>query len=266
MTPHIKQGIVMHLTLLGLLLNPVGSGLQAETVEFNGNLFWVYHYDPAKEKLELFLGEPQGKPNTFTGLEKRLNAQGRQLKFAMNSGIFEGTFFPSGLHISEGKTITKLNLKDFKKTREGELTPNFFLKPNGVFFLRKDGSAAVVESLRYSQLSESPVLATQSGPMLVGEGKIHPVLTKDSTSKRYRNGVGVTKDGKIIFACSHLNVETGMSNLYNFAAFFRDKLGCPNALYLDGDISYIFIRGETPALRETNWFSGILAVTEEKKK
>ncbi len=257
--------MMRHLTLFGLLFFLLPLALRAEKVEFKGVLFYVYRFDPAEEKLELFLGDPPGIPNEFPLLEKRLNAKGRQLRFAMNSGIFEPSFFPSGLHISEGKTIVKLNLTNFKKTKESLYTPNFWLKPNGVFFLRKDGTAAVVESHQYATLKESPILAVQSGPMLVDGGRIHPVLTEDSTSRRHRNGVGVTKDGKIIFACTHSDRKTGIINLYNTAAFFRDKLGCPNVLYLDGDISYIYIRGETPAIERTNLFSGILAVTEPKK-
>jgi uncharacterized protein YigE (DUF2233 family) len=48
--------------------------------------------------------------------------------------------------------------------------------------------------------------------------------------------------------------------LYGFAELFRDKLGCPSALYLDGDISHIYIRDVTGELPDTNWFSGILAI------
>lgn len=257
--------MMRHLTLFGLLFFLSQLLCRAETIEFKGVLFYVYRFDPAKEKLELFLGDPPGAPNEFPLLEKRLNSKGRQLRFALNSGIFEPSFFGSGLHISEGKTITKLNLTDFKKTKESLYTPNFWLKPNGVFFLRKDGTAAVVESHKYATLKENPILAVQSGPMLVGGGRIHPVLTEDSTSRRHRNGVGVTKDGKIIFACTYQDPKKGIINLYNTAAFFRDKLGCPNVLYLDGDISYIYIRGETPALKRSNLFAGILAVTEPKK-
>lgn len=131
-------------TLFGLLIFLLPLLCRAETVEFKGVLFYVYRFDPAKEKLEIFLGDPPGQPDTSPKLEKRLNAKGRQLRFAVNAGIFEPTFLPSGLHISEGKTMVKLNLTDFKKTKESLYTPNFWLKPNGVFFLRKDGTAAVV--------------------------------------------------------------------------------------------------------------------------
>ncbi|MAS92096.1 MAG: hypothetical protein CMO55_02775 [Verrucomicrobiales bacterium] len=245
------------------LLFLLASTVYADTITHQGADFFVYRLDPKKEKLELYLGEKKGKPNTFPQLQERLTKQGKKLKFAMNSGIFEGTFLPTGLHIAEGKTVTKLNLDDFKKEREGQFTPNFFLKPNGVFFLRKDGTAGVLESGKYATSGEKPVLATQSGPLLVENGTIHPVLEASSTSRRTRNGVGVASDGTIILVCSDWSGrDTGESNLYHFAELFRDKLDCKNALYLDGDISYVYIEGETPPIRESNWFAGILAITE----
>ncbi len=238
------------------------SAAEAEVIEHGGVAFHVYRLDPAKEKLELHLSAKKGEPNTFPKLAEKVKSQGRDLKFAMNAGIFEPTFRPSGLHISEGRTLKALNLNDFVKEREGQFTPNFFLKPNGVFYLLEDGTAVVSESDRYSRLAVKPHLATQSGPLLVNRGEIHPVFGKDSTSKKIRNGVGVTKDGEVVFVCSVLDQKLGLTNFYNFATLFRDKLDCPDALYLDGVISYIYIKGETPPIRETNWFAGILAITE----
>lgn len=237
--------------------------LRADTVTHEGTTYYVYEHDPAAEKLELWLPEQRGKPNTFPQVAARAKALGRKLTFAMNAGIYEPGFLPSGLHISEGKVVRKLNTDDYEKTREGELTPNFFLKPNGVFLLHDDGRAAVLEtSVMAKSKGPAPRLATQSGPLLVQDGRIHPVLNPGSTSTRYRNGVGVTGDGRIFFACSVRDPETGLSNLHHFASLFRDKLDCPDALYLDGDLSYVFIDGETPPIAETNWFAGIFVVTE----
>ena len=244
-----------------LLLLSLNTSAEAETVEHAGTAFHIYRVGE-DENVELHLAEKNGEPNTFPKLETRLKTQGRRLKFAINSGIFEGNFLPSGLHIAEGKTITRLNLDDFVKRSEGEFTPNFFLKPNGVFIIRPDRTAAIFESHHYATLEEQPILATQSGPLLVRDGTIHPILTADSTSRRYRNGVGIGKNGEIIFVCSVLDRELGMSNLYHFAELFRDRLDCRNALYLDGDISYVYIRNETGPIRETNWFAGIIAITE----
>ncbi len=44
--------------------------------------------------------------------------------------------------------------------------------------------------------------ATQSGPLLVHGGDIHPDFNANSTNKKIRSGVGVTKDGLVIFAIS----------------------------------------------------------------
>lgn len=251
-----------HLTLFILATTILHGALRSETIEHAGTRYWIQRVDPGKDKLELHLSAKPGEPNTFPKLEARLAAQGRRLRFAMNSGIFEGNFMPSGLHIAGGTIITPLNLQDYVKTSEGDLTPNFFLKPNGVFFIRGNGTAAIAESARYATLGEKPVLATQSGPLLVQAGTIHPVLQRDSTSKRYRNGVGVTRSGGVVLVCSVLERETGMSNLYHFAELFRDRLDCPDALYLDGDISYVYIRDLTGPIEQTNFFAGILAITE----
>lgn len=235
---------------------------ETEVVEHGGASFVIYRVDTQSERIELHLGEKPGEPNTFPKLEARLQKQGRSLKFAMNSGIFEGTFLPTGLHVADGKEVTRLNLDDFVKTAESLVTPNFFLKPNGVFFIRANGSSAIIESHRYAEHKESPLLATQSGPLLVEDGRIHPALTADSTNRKFRNGVGVGRDGMVVFACSLLEPERGKSNLYRFAELFRDRLGCPNALYLDGEISCIYVRDSTGPIEETNFFAGILAITE----
>ena len=124
--------MVRHLTLLCLLAIAFPGVTGAETMEHAGTTYWIYRVAPGKEKIELHLSEKAGVPHTFPKLEERLRGEGRRLKFAMNAGIFEGNFCASGLHIAEGETITPLNLDDFVKRSEGELTPNFFLKPNGV--------------------------------------------------------------------------------------------------------------------------------------
>ncbi len=256
----IQQGVIVVLTLLfqfGLA--------HAETIEHKGATFWVYRLDLKKGTLQLFLAEEKGKPQTFKDLEARLNKQGKQLKLALNSGIYEPTFLFTGLHISERKTIVPLTLRDYFKKRPDENTPNVFLKPNGVFFIRPDKTAGVLESHAYAKSGEKPILATQSGPMLLGDGRIHPAFNEPSKSRLIRNGVGVTKDGTVILVCSDRTPNKGQINLYGFAELFRDKLNCPNALYLDGDISHYFQRNVTGPIPDTNWFAGILAIVEEKK-
>src|SRR5690606_41658138 len=77
--------------------------------------------------------------------------------------------------------------------------------------------------------------ATQSGPMLLIDGEMHPRFAEDGTSRLMRNGVGVRDDARAYFVISAGFVSFGRS-----ARFFRDELGCPNALYLDGSVSSLW--------------------------
>ncbi len=149
-----------------------------------------------------------------------------------NGGMFHPQGIPVGLFQSDSIQVQRLNLT----AGHG----NFFLQPNGVFYITKDQKAGVLEShifLDSIYNKETPLhLATQSGPMLIIDGKFHPKFNKNSPNKYIRSGVGVTDGQKIIFIISEEVV-----NLYTFAKMFRDK-GCKNALYLDGAISSMYIR------------------------
>ena len=237
----------------------------AETIEFRGAKFYVHRVDPKTEKIELFWIRQSARVSpTFQTLEQQLDRNGKRLRFAMNGGMYDTGFVPTGLFISEGETFIGLDLKDAPEKTPSGFTPNFYLKPNGVFFVRPDGSAAVMESSRLKTSGERPRIATQSGPLLLAGGKIHPVFEEDSTSRLLRNGVGIDSRGRVVFACSYRKPpEAGRINLWGFSALFRDRLDCRDALYLDGDISTIFIRGEThQEVPVTNFFGPILAVTE----
>ena len=176
------------------------------------------------DTLKLFLRDDRGRPlKSFAGLERLLQARGQKLLFAMNAGIYQPDLSPVGLCMAEGKQLAPLNLKDGNG--------NFFLKPNGVFLVM-DGRALVVESSKYPALTGNVSLATQSGPLLVAGGQIHPKFNAASTSRLIRNGVGVKASGEAVFAIT----EDPMS-FSEFAKLFRDQLKCPDALYLDGAIS-----------------------------
>ena len=56
-----------------------------------------------------------------------------------------------------------------------------------------------------------------------------PAFIVGSTDLNQRNGVGVCKPNEVSFVISEDDV-----NFETFARFFRDKLGCANALFLDG--------------------------------
>jgi len=203
---------------LGLLLNlPAAAAAQSYT---------VVRVDTRSERIELFLRDERGAPYLrFARLAEWLEASHRRLRFAMNAGMYEPDFSPVGLFVADGRQLAPLNLADGKG--------NFYLKPNGIFLIDEAGPR-IVESSKYPAVAKGVRLATQSGPLLVEGGAIHPGFDPDSSSRHLRNGVGVAGHD-VYFVISEKPVT-----FHEMALYFRDVLHCPDALYLDGAISSIW--------------------------
>jgi uncharacterized protein YigE (DUF2233 family) len=198
-----------------------------EDVTFDGASFTVCAIDPASEDVRLFLYDANGAPYTsFRAVEGALATRGEALGIAMNAGMYHPDRSPVGLFVQEGQEYGRL------VTSAGP--GNFGLLPNGVLCLDA-GRAEIVESRAYEARSRSCRDATQSGPMLVIEGELHPRFLPASDSANIRNGAGVDPDGTLWFAISNEEV-----NFHTFARLFRDRLGTPNALYLDGSVSRLY--------------------------
>ena len=191
-----------------------------KTLRFEATDFVACTVDPAVQQIGMFLRTADGLP--YGSLES-FAADGPDVVFAMNAGMFLPDGMPQGLYIEAGQTVAPL------VTRDGGNT-NFYLKPNGVFAVT-DHSASVVTTDDFRPTPDTSY-ATQSGPMLVIKGALHPKFSENGTSLYVRNGVGVRADGKVVFAISLSEISFG-----RFARLFRDALECPNALYLDGFIS-----------------------------
>ena len=183
--------------------------------------------DPGKGKVE-FIAAGRDEPSIrqFADLERHLGARAERVAFAMNAGMYDEEGRPIGLSIVEGKQKHAIN----RKKGGG----NFHLMPNGVFQVRKDGSAEIVTSKAWLP---SPTIrfASQSGPMLVIDGKIHPAFEPDGTSRYVRNGVGIAPSGRPLFVISEGPISFG-----KFARFFRDGLKARNALFFDGAVSALW--------------------------
>jgi uncharacterized protein YigE (DUF2233 family) len=223
--------------------------MTARELSFAGATFTVATVDPAHDDLHLLWKDAKGQRfGSLERVEAWATAQKKQLLLATNAGIFAPGYVPLGLHVSEGKTLVKLN--------QWHGGGNFFLAPNGVFAVLGK-RAGVWETGAFSRLNVKPRLATQSGPLLVQRGKLHPKFTKGSANRNFRNGVGATKDGKAVFVLSQFPV-----NFHDFARLFRDVLSCPNALYLDGAISGMLCPSTNCKSLGSNDFAGILAVVK----
>ncbi len=165
----------------------------------------------------------------------------------MNGGMFKKDHSPVGLYIEDQKMRIPLDTS----SADG----NFYLKPNGVFYIRTDNKAIICKTADFKNTGKIK-MATQSGPMLVINGEIHPAFKQNSKNLNIRNGVGILPDHKIIFAMSKEPVS-----FYHFASYFKNS-GCKNALYLDGSVSRAY-------LPEQNWiqtdgdFGVIIGVTDK---
>jgi uncharacterized protein YigE (DUF2233 family) len=146
--------------------------------------------------------------------------------FAINAGMYRTDFSPMGLHIENGEELRPVDTATIDGT--ARQIPNFYKKPNGVFFFGEKG-AGILPTEDFLDEQPDARFATQSGPMLVVENELHPALIPGSADTTRRSGVGVCDDGQVRFAISEDRV-----NFHDFARLFRDHLLCPNALFLDG--------------------------------
>lgn len=209
-----------------LLLAPVAAqAADCRDISFDGASYTVCEVTTADD-LRLFHSGPDGAYGSFRSLNDSLSAQGQTLGFAMNAGMYHRDLSPVGLYIEEGVEHSGIVTSDGPG--------NFGLLPNGVFCIGE--TFRVIESRAFKKNRPDCRFATQSGPMLVIDGALHPKFLPGSDSFYIRNGVGVSDDGsRAVFAISNAPV-----NFHAFARLFRDELQLPNALYFDGNISRLY--------------------------
>ena len=221
------------LTLLCLVSPGTARGEPCRNESFEGASYIVCSFDLTKDDLRIYWRGDDGKPyRTFAALAAKLKAKGKTLQFAMNGGMYQDNYRPVGLYIENRRELTPANTAML--TGAPSQIPNFYKKPNGVFYIG-DGIAGVAETGQFIADRPKADFATQSGPMLVIDGAIHPAFIVNSTDRKPRNGVGVSSPTAV-----HFVITKGRVSFYDFARFFRDGLGCRNALFLDG--------GEAPGL------------------
>jgi uncharacterized protein YigE (DUF2233 family) len=220
---------MLRLALAAALLAFPALAADCRDLAFDGASYTACRIDPGTEDVRLWLRDGEGRIlGTFDRVNERLAAEGLTLGIAMNAGMYHDDRSPVGLYVEDGTGETAI------VTREGP--GNFGMLPNGVLCLG-DGTAAVLESRRFAEDRPACRFATQSGPMLVIDGALHPRFIPGSDFLNIRNGAGVAPDGTLWLAISNEPV-----NFHDFARLFRDELGTPNALYLDGSVSRLYRR------------------------
>ena len=227
------------IALLTLCLFPLSLAAEPKSGEgcykqsYEGAGYAICIFDPKTSDIRLFSKDKDGHNyGHFGAVNRDLAKRGQRLSFAMNGGMYHKDRSPVGGYIEGGKERQPMN----SNAGPG----NFHMLPNGVFWTAQSkyggGAGAYVASTQYfTEGAHGIVHATQSGPMLVIDGKLHPKFRKGSDSLRLRNGVGTLSDGRLAFVISDKRV-----NFYDFASLFKDHLGSKSALYLDGTISRLY--------------------------
>ena len=214
--------------LLGLMVAAPAGAVTCEGAEDAGNRYTVCTVDAAQETLRTFLYDPEGVPwGQFGTLDAALSEDGKRLAFAMNAGMYHEDRDPVGYYVEDGEEAMQV----VSNAGPG----NFGLLPNGLLCIRDD-RADVIETRAFLRRKPECDYATQSGPMLVIDGALHPRFFADSDSRYVRNGVGTSDDGtRAVFVISE-NAVT----FHDFASFFRDTLEIDQALFLDGNVSRLY--------------------------
>jgi uncharacterized protein YigE (DUF2233 family) len=194
---------------------------------FEGDAFIVCRYRPETDELRLVWAGRNGKPlGSLPALKAHLGKDSRRVLFAMNAGMYDPARRPVGLFVQDTRLVQPLNRKDGRG--------NFFMKPNGVFWVEAAGLAHLDETDTYAHDPGLPMWATQSGPMLVTAREVNPRIMPNGASRYVRNAVGVTYTGAF-FVISRRPISLG-----RLARFMRDELSCLDALYLDGAVSSLW--------------------------
>jgi len=215
------------LSLLIVVIGLIGIVAFAQIKNENDNNILSHKVDLKKQDLKFYWKNEKGENfENFKSLNNWLNAKSEILIFAMNGGMYKKDFSPQGLFIENGIVKSKI---DTLQNGYG----NFYMQPNGIFYITNENKGFVCKTTDFR--NENIKYATQSGPLLLIDGKIHHKFREGSKNLNIRNGVGILPNGQLLFAMSKQKI-----NFYDFANYFK-SLGCKNALYLDGFVSKTYL-------------------------
>jgi uncharacterized protein YigE (DUF2233 family) len=198
-----------------------------DSIRFEGSDFTACRYDARRNEIALAFDDSSGALRGFDRLKSKLGPRAGRLLFAMNAGMYDERGMPIGLYVEDGRERHPISRRDGPG--------NFHMKPNGVFAVDSDGGVSIVTSDAWPVPRRKFRWATQSGPMLVVAGKLHPLIQPNGQSLYVRNAVGTAGGKTAWFVISDSPVSFG-----RLARLLRDRLGCRDALYLDGAVSSLW--------------------------
>ena len=231
-------------------------GIEFREMRSGGRLYQVVRVDLNRAEVRMFWKDDAGRPfGSLRALDRWLQGRGERLLAATNAGIFYRSREPAGLHVERGAPpLRPLNTSPTPPPGEGR--GNFFAQPNGVFYIAKSGTANIVETSAAAAVLPWMREATQSGPLLLRRGTPHSLRGDTSVS---RNAVAVCspREVALVFAPRGASIR-------ELALFIRDQLHCPDALYLDGSISGLWV--PSAGVRSDGEYVGILGVTPHLRR
>lgn len=247
---HLIEDLNTYLTHLSSESDSLGQlALELLTVDmylglFRDQRFFSCALNPSKADVRIYnqnrTSRRRVEPYNFESLDQLAVTTNQEMIFAMNAGMYEPNRMAKGLLIVNGKPEQRIDT-----ARQGY--GNFYMQPNGIFAIRKDSIAVLERTHVFFQNTPADFLyATQSGPMMLWEGKMNPKFNDGSPNRHIRNAVGITATNEVIFVISERRVT-----FFEISSFLVSQ-GCTEALYLDGAISQAYM----PELGLTNLKNG----------
>lgn len=235
---------------LSFLIVVIGLFAFTQTESENDSNILSHIVDLKKQDLKFYWKNDNGENfKSFESLNDCLNSKSNILVFAMNGGMYKKDLSPQGLFIENKIVKSKI---DTLQNGYG----NFYMQPNGIFYITDSNQGIVCNTENFNE--KNVKYATQSGPLLLIDGKIHSKFRNGSKNLNIRNGVGILPNGNLVFAMSKQEI-----NFYDFANYFK-SLGCKNALYLDGFVSKTYLPEKGFNSMDGN-FGVIIGETERKE-
>src|SRR5215831_10030683 len=160
-----------------------------QSVSFESAAYTVCEVDLRLQAVRLFWRKPDGERYGRLAALPAAQRTGR-LAFAMNAGMYDPAYRPVGLYVENGRELVRAN------TNPGP--GNFHMRPNGIFYVAGE-TAGVLDTGSFLTKRPAVDFATQSGPMLVVDGRLHPLFGR-SHSRKFRSGVGMRDEHTLAFA------------------------------------------------------------------
>lgn len=212
------------LTKIGKLIDKIKEENFVERNKIKDKNFIIYKPNLKRKQIKMYWKSKDG--TAYSNLKKLLiKTDTGKIRFITNGGIYTENYTPEGLYIEDYKIITDLNLNSGKG--------NFYLEPNGVFYV-ENGIPKISVSKDFRK-NKNISYAVQSGPVLIKDSRINEQFMKNSKSLKIRSAVGIDKEDNLFFLMSETKI-----NFYDFSKYALDILECKDLLFLDGTISKMY--------------------------